>query len=94
MNPAGIGAIERSDVQGIHEILVHRRRYHIGAGDRRQRSLIRTFTWLGRPYDEAVRLISKDAPANFVLSLHAFIIEGVVGLGVEVAAATAGAAVS
>ena len=51
-----------------------------------RRPLIRLFTWLGdRNTPGRKRLISKDAPANFVLSLHAYIIEGVVGFGAEIA---------
>lgn len=94
MNLASIGAIGEADVQEFMKF------WFTGVGAIlglviAAEILIRTFTWLGdRNTPGRKRLISKDAPANFVLSLHAFIIEGVVGFGAEIAAATAGASIS
>jgi sterol desaturase/sphingolipid hydroxylase (fatty acid hydroxylase superfamily) len=89
-----IGAIDTSDVEAFMKF------WFTGTGAilglvLAAEILIRLFSWIGdRHTPGRKRLISKDAPANFVLALHAFIIEGAVGLAAEGGAAYAGASIS
>jgi len=57
--------------------------------------LIRTFSWwTHRNTDTPRDLISKDAPANFALSIHARIIDGTIGVATVLAATTFGSKLS